>query len=354
MEENSQTNLIINYLPQTLTDEEFKSLFLTIGSIKSAKIVRDRTSGYSYGFGFVDYENTEDAQKAIQTLNGKHLQNKTIKVAFARPGNENIKGANLYIKNIPKSMSQDELKDLFSPFGKIIQVRLLTDPFGKSKGVGFVLYDKKEEADSAISKLNGIVPTGGVDTLNIKYAEDNKGKARAPPTASDTSRGSYGIPARGGMGFYGARGGAYGGNMPTYWGRPSVASSFGASNVGGGGYHGRGGGPMRNQGSRFRYNPMTTVNQVQTQNGGSESGYILFVYNIGIDATESTLWQLFSPFGTIQKVNVIRDHVKNQCKGYGFVTMSSYEEASSAIDNLNGYLFTGSNPLQVSFKSSKD
>ena len=355
MADNNQTNLIINYLPQTLADDELKTLFLSMGPIKTSKIVRDRATGYSYGFGFVDFQNAEDAQKAIETLNGTQLQNKTIKVAYARPSGETIKGANLYIKGLPKSMSQSELQDLFNPYGQIIQARILTDPYGKSRGVGFILYDKREEAELAINSLDGIVPTGGVECLSVKHAEDNKGKARAPgQPGPGASRGGYGTPARGGgMGQYGGRGGgAYGGNMGGYWGRPSM-SNYGAPS--GGGYP-RGGGPMRNQGNRFRYNPMTSGYgaQGQNQNGGSDSGFILFVYNIGLDALESTLWQLFSPYGTVKKVNVIRDHVKNQCKGYGFVTMSSYEEAAAAVSNLNGYNFAGGKPLQVSFKTEKE
>nr|QEN98431.1 Elav2 [Nephasoma pellucidum] len=359
--ESGKTNLIINYLPQTLQDEEFNTLFLSMGPIKSSKIVRDRSTGYSYGFGFVDYETPEDAQRAVDTLNGTELQNKTIKVAFARPSGENIKEANLYIKNIPKSMTRDELQALFTEYGKIIQVRILTDPYGNSRGVGFVLFDKKEEAEFALNSLDGIVPKGGTECLSVKHAEDNKGKARAPnqPAGGANVRGGYrhdrGGGMRGGMGQYGGRGGAYGGNMSGYWERPSM-TSYGPAGPGGG-YPRGGGGPMRSQSSRFRYNPMSSgysQGQNESQNGGSGSGHILFVYNIGVDAQESTLWQLFSPFGTIEKVNVIRDHAKNQCKGYGFVTMSTYEEAANAIQNLNGYNFTGGKPLQVSFKSAKE
>ncbi|KAJ8300524.1 hypothetical protein KUTeg_022043 [Tegillarca granosa] len=127
MAEDSLTNLIINYLPQTFTDEEFRSMFLSIGPIRSCKIVRDKGTNYSYGFGFVDYETPEDAQRAIQTLNGLQIQHKTIKVALARPGDEAIKGANIYIRNVPKTYKEADLETHFSPFGTIIQSRVLVD-----------------------------------------------------------------------------------------------------------------------------------------------------------------------------------------------------------------------------------
>lgn len=75
-----RTNLIINYLPQTMTQDEIKDLFSSIGSIESCKLVRDKTTGQSLGYGFVNYIRIEDADKAVKTMNGLRLQNKTIKV----------------------------------------------------------------------------------------------------------------------------------------------------------------------------------------------------------------------------------------------------------------------------------
>ena len=78
--EKIRTNLIINYLPQTMTQDEIKDLFGSIGAIESCKLVRDKTTGQSLGYGFVNFIRTEDAEKAVKTMNGLRLQNKTIKV----------------------------------------------------------------------------------------------------------------------------------------------------------------------------------------------------------------------------------------------------------------------------------
>ena len=287
-------------------------MFLSVGPIKSSKIVRDRATGYSYGFGFVDFIKIEDADRAIQTLNGLQLQNKTIKVAFARPTGDDIKGANLYVRNVPKDLKQDEVQDMFGQFGHIIQCRLLTDSYtGASKGVAFVLFEQKQQAEAAMQSLSGKVPENGTEPMTVKFADDNAKKVRAPVMQMMP-------PGRGGY------------------------------HQGGGGF---GGGPMRHGGNRFnRYNPMTGSYGGQAEEEGDGEGYVLFAYNIGLNATERTLWQLFSPFGVIQKVNVIWDHQRNQCKGFGFVTMNNYHEAMNAINALNGYRFQG-RPLQVSFKS---
>ncbi|XP_064615967.1 ELAV-like protein 2 [Liolophura sinensis] len=312
--DNSGTNLIVNYLPQTLTDDEFRNMFQSIGPIKSSKIVRDKHTNYSYGFGFVDYEQEEHARRAIQTLNRLQIQNKTIKVALARPGGETTKGANLYVRNLPRTFTEDDMNTYFSPYGKIVQSRVLVDTAsGTGKGVGFVLFETKNQAMEAMIQLNGTTLPGASDALNIKFAEENAKKVRPPPV----------------MPFPGGPGG------PRY-----------------------GPGPIRNQGgSRYsRYSPMAGYggqNQGPLGPPVADTGYTLFVYNIGTDADEKTLWQLFSPFGAIQKVNVIYDQKAGQCKGYGFVTMTNYSEAEYAIQHLNGYNYTG-RPLQVSFKSAKN
>lgn len=322
MMDMNKNNLIINYLPQMLTDTEFKNLFQSIGPVKAAKIVRHKSTGYSYGFGFVEYSNENDAARAIDTLNGFQLQNKKIKVAYSRPGGEEIKNANLYVRGIPKHMSDDEFEQLMAPYGDIVQCRLLKDATGgRNKGVGFVLYDQRKQAEDAIKQLSGQKLEGSQETLMVKYAEDNAKKVRAPMSNNLGYTNPFPSP---------------------------VPGRF------------TGGGPVRHslQG-RFRFNPMTN-------NGGMSSygysaptaltvggeGHILFVYNIGPDTDEKTIWQLFARYGTVQKVNVIREGGTGAGKGYGFVTMPNYDEAVLAIESLNGCNFFGK-PLQVSFKAPK-
>ena len=66
-----------------MIDTELYSMFITLGPIVSAKIMRDKNSGYSFGYGFVQYENPADAAKAIQQLNGLQVaNNKRIKVRW--------------------------------------------------------------------------------------------------------------------------------------------------------------------------------------------------------------------------------------------------------------------------------
>ncbi|KAL7988359.1 hypothetical protein Chor_007278 [Crotalus horridus] len=382
--DDSKTNLIVNYLPQNMTQEEFKSLFGSIGEIESCKLVRDKITassrpqenkecqvftyativaenlveninsingrfvrenlyslfllsiiftvffssssalpGQSLGYGFVNYVDSNDADKAINTLNGLKLQTKTIKVSYARPSSASIRDANLYVSGLPKTMSQKEMEQLFSQYGRIITSRILVDQVtGVSRGVGFIRFDKRIEAEEAIKGLNGQKPLGASEPITVKFANNPSQK-----TGQALLTHLYQTTAR------------------------------------------RYTGPLHHQTQRFRldnllnmaygvkrFSPITIDSMTSLAGvnltGASSAGWCIFVYNLSPEADESVLWQLFGPFGAVTNVKVIRDFTTNKCKGFGFVTMTNYDEAAMAIASLNGYRL-GDRILQVSFKTSK-
>jgi len=209
----SRTNLIINYLPQNLTESELFKMFVTIGTVTNCKIMRDFRTGYSYGFGFVNYQKADDAIRAIQTLNGLQIQNKRIKVSYARPPGEDRKETNLYVTNLPRDVTEDELTIIFSAYGNIVQMNLLKDKItGMPRGVAFVRFDKREEATSAIEHLNGTIPHGRTNPISVKIAEEH-GKQKAAYFAGweagrqQARLGNVGAQPQGGMVGHGGRGG---------------------------------------------------------------------------------------------------------------------------------------------------
>ncbi|XP_023344868.1 ELAV-like protein 2 isoform X10 [Eurytemora carolleeae] len=326
-EGDRKTNLIVNYLPQTMTQvEEIRSLFSSIGEVESCKLIRDKVTGQSLGYGFVNYHRQEDATKAIQTLNGLRLQNKTIKVSYARPSSEAIKGANLYVSGLPKHMAQPaDLERLFSSCGNIITSRILCDNItGLSKGVGFIRFDQRVEAERAIQKLNGTVPEGATEPITVKFANNPSNNAKAlPPLAAylapQAARRALGAALHPASRFSPGKAVFATKTVPRY---SPLAGELLAGN--------------------------SLLPGMTASNG---SGWCIFVYNLAPETEENILWQLFGPFGAVQNVKVIRDLQTNKCKGFGFVTMTNYEEALVAIQSLNGYTL-GNRVLQVSFKTN--
>ena len=77
--------LYVGNLPHSLTEQDLTDLFSPYGNIKEAKLIVDRDTGKSRGFGFVEMESKEEALKAIKELNGKDVEGREIIVNEARP-----------------------------------------------------------------------------------------------------------------------------------------------------------------------------------------------------------------------------------------------------------------------------
>ncbi|PPD76700.1 hypothetical protein GOBAR_DD26374 [Gossypium barbadense] len=123
--------------------------------------------GESKCFGFVNFENADDAAKAVEALNGKKFEDKEWYVGKAQKKSErehelkarfeqNMKeasdkfqGLNLYIKKLDDSIGDEKLKKMFSEFGNITSCKIMRDPSGISKGSGFVAFSTPEEASRA-------------------------------------------------------------------------------------------------------------------------------------------------------------------------------------------------------------
>ena len=82
-------NIYVGNLPWGLSEEDLKKEFETFGAVESVKIIADKYSGRSRGFGFVEMPNKEEGDAAIAGMNGKDLKGRAIKVNEARPKREN-------------------------------------------------------------------------------------------------------------------------------------------------------------------------------------------------------------------------------------------------------------------------
>ncbi len=77
-------NMYVSNLSFHTTDADLKKLFEEFGAVSSAKVITDRETGRSRGFGFVEMDSNDDANKAIKGLNGKDLEGRSMSVSEAR------------------------------------------------------------------------------------------------------------------------------------------------------------------------------------------------------------------------------------------------------------------------------
>jgi RNA recognition motif-containing protein len=78
-------NIYVGNLPRNVSESELKETFQTYGEVATASIIKDKYSGESRGFGFVEMPNREEAEKAIAALNGQELKGRPLTVNEARP-----------------------------------------------------------------------------------------------------------------------------------------------------------------------------------------------------------------------------------------------------------------------------
>ncbi|XP_041361084.1 polyadenylate-binding protein 4-like [Gigantopelta aegis] len=162
-------NVYINNFGDDLSEDELTKMFERFGRITSATIMVD-SSGKSKGFGFVQFEDAESAQMAVDRLNGLHLGGRSLYVGRAQGRLErhmelkdrfaNSKKTatkqtvNLYVKNLSPRIDETRLRDEFSRFGNITSATVMRED-SRSKGFGFVCFSSAEEATRAITEMNG-------------------------------------------------------------------------------------------------------------------------------------------------------------------------------------------------------
>ena len=78
-------NLYVSNLGEQITDESMRGVFATYGEVSSSKIIKDRFTGYSRGFGFVEMPDEAEAKNAMEKINGSVLNGRNVLVTEARP-----------------------------------------------------------------------------------------------------------------------------------------------------------------------------------------------------------------------------------------------------------------------------
>ncbi|XP_012836927.1 PREDICTED: polyadenylate-binding protein 2-like isoform X2 [Erythranthe guttata] len=190
-------NVFVKNLSDSTTEADLDKIFGEYGSLTSAAVMRNE-DGTSKCFGFVNFESAEDAARAVESLNGQKFDNKEWYVGRAQKKSEremelkhrldqslkeaaeNSQGTNLYVKNLDDGIDDDKLKELFSPFGSITSCKVMRDPKGISRGSGFVAFSSPDEANRALSEMNGkIVVNKPLYVALAQKKEDRKAQLQA-------------------------------------------------------------------------------------------------------------------------------------------------------------------------------
>ena len=153
-------NVFIKNLDTSIDNKALNDTFAAFGTVLSCKVAVD-SNGQSKGYGFVQFENEESAQNAINRLNGMLINDKKVFVGlFVRrqertQSNGSPKFTNVYVKNLPETTTDEDLKKFFGTYGTITSAIVMRDASGNSKCFGFVNFQSPDAAAAAVEKLNG-------------------------------------------------------------------------------------------------------------------------------------------------------------------------------------------------------
>ncbi|KAI8894925.1 hypothetical protein BC833DRAFT_189885 [Globomyces pollinis-pini] len=219
VEDETDTTVFVGNLSWNVTEDMLAEVFAECGEVGSTRIITDRDSGRSKGFGYVEFISGASAKKAIE-MTGTLLDGREIRVDISAPKpKREVSGGRverpqgsptniLFLGNLSFNVTEEEIRSTFGEYGAVLSCRFPTDrETGAFKGFGYLEFGTTDEAMAAVSALNGQDIAGRAIRLDYSQPRDNapgggRGGARGGP------RGGRGGP-RGGRG--GPRGGRGGG-----------------------------------------------------------------------------------------------------------------------------------------------
>lgn len=159
LRKSGANNIFIKNLDKSIDIRALYDTFSAFGTITSCKVAMDE-GNHSKGYGFVQYAKEEQAQTAIQKVNGMLINSNKVFVAPFIPRQEREKMTsddftNVYLKNLPEDVDDEKLEEMCKGEGKVLSAAVMKDAEGKSKGFGFVSFEDHGHAKGCVERLNG-------------------------------------------------------------------------------------------------------------------------------------------------------------------------------------------------------
>lgn len=150
-------NIFIKNLDRQVDSRTLNDTFSQFGNIMSCKVATDYDS-QSKGYGFVQYETKEEADLAIEKVNGNLICGKPVYVAHFVPATERSTQrslfSNVFVKNFDESIGDEQFRAAFEKYGEISSAVIMKDENDKSKGFGFVNFAEPEQAEKMVDECN--------------------------------------------------------------------------------------------------------------------------------------------------------------------------------------------------------
>ncbi|KAL3082809.1 hypothetical protein niasHS_010611 [Heterodera schachtii] len=367
-------SLYVGDLHPEVTESLLFEKFSVVGPVLSIRVCRDAISRRSLGYAYVNFQQTSDAEKALNSMNFDCVLGKQIRIMWSQrdPSIRRSGSGNIFIKNLDKDIDTKNFFSTFSAFGRILSCKVATDSDGKSKGYGFIHYASEDDANKAIGKINGIHVDGKtvfagkfiprcarekqfgnasnrytnvyvknfgdlLDTEKIKEVFGKFGEITSAKVMEDAD----GKPR--GFGFVNylehenaakAVEQMHGSLVPN--GKPDQKFTVCRAQK-----------KSERQAELRRRYEQYKCERIQRYNGTN-----LYVKNLVDTINDETLKGYFDSYGKITSVKIMCDE-SGRSKGFGFVCFEHMEAASKAVVEMNNKIIAGK-PLYVAPAQRKD
>jgi len=351
-------------------------MFNRVGPVASIRVCRDAVSRISLGYAYVNFHNVQDAERALDTMNFTEIRDRPCRIMWSQrdPSLRKSGLGNVFVKNLAPSIDNKALFDTFSVFGNILSCKVATHPDGTSKGYGYVHYETDEAAKDAINKFNGC----SIDDMEVFVGPFVRKQDRLSqtkwtnlyvkqfPTTWDESKLealflpfgaiaslSLSKDADGkskGFGFVNFEEHESAEAALKELANKTIEDPDAAST----------GGPAtfelyvnRAQKLQERQREISQKLQaLQLESNVKYQGMNLYVKNLDDSVTDAQFNETFAKYGTITSARIMRE-ADGLNKGFGFVCYSTPEEATRAVQELNGKMLN-SKPIFVTLHQRRE
>jgi len=332
--------LYVGDLSTKVTESGLYELFKQAGAVQSIRICRDAVTRQSLRYGYVNFQNTDDAERALDTLNYTRLEGRPIRISWSQrdPAKRRSNVGNTFIKNLDSGIDSLALEEVFSAFGNIVSCKVQTNDDGESLGYGFVQFETDEIAKKAIESMNSkclnekkifigpFIPRKLRQPVNSASVFTNLYVKELP---ADTTEESF-------QALFAPFGTITSLKLMPNDGRPFGFVNFQDHDMAVKAVEEMDGKDLgktlyvaRAQSKRERQDLLAKRREEMRK---KTKDCNLYVKGFGTNIDEKVLKEAFSAYGTITSAKVMRE-ANNTSKGFGFVCFSTKEEAAEALKN---------------------
>merc|ERR1719491_1394770 len=345
-------NIFVKNLQESIDNKQLYDTFSLFGNILSCKVVHNKETGTSKGYGYIHYETAEAAHAAIDKLDGMLIDGQEVQVGEFmrrndRPGQSDW--TNCYVKNIPFAWDDAKLFEEFSKFGEVLSAAIsMGIPRRKAKKKAApkdeetVEGEKKEGENAVADEIEADASEPAEETVPDEEEKEEETADSAEEEKDDKKVQSLGF------GFV---------NFLDHESAEAAVETLNGSEVDGEVdgepgmqelYVGRAQKKTereRELRAKFEAQKMDRISKFQ--------GVNLYVKNLDDSVTDDMLRDEFAAMGTITSARVMRDIKADQSKGFGFVCYSTPDEATRAVNEMNGKLLANK-PIFVALAQRRE